>query len=196
LNSIVLAITGGAIWLNQIFADLKNQSVDRSPWKVGLGEATTMVAGGWAKAFGGNSATRQFFASVIVANLPQVVLSYLYLLYNGLLTSLLVAAEWSSYSVGRKGLRVSEKRHGYQRSGFLLSIPLRYGLSLSCMCSLLQWLLSQSMFLVKTVGIASDGQVDHHFDASRIGFSPLGCIISISVGGAMILAMIPLALKK
>lgn len=179
-----------------MFADPKNQSVDRSPWKVGLGEATTMVAGGWAKPFGGNSATRQFFASVVVANLTQVVLSYCYLLYNGLLASLLVAEEWSSYSVDHKGLRVSEECHGYQRSEFLLSIPLTYGLSLSCMCSLLQWLLSQLMFLVKTVSIAPDGRVDHHFDASRIGFSPLGCIISISVGGALILAMIPLALKK
>lgn len=155
-----------------------------------------MVAGGWTKKFGGNSATRQFFASVIIANLPQVILSYLYLLYNGLLTSLLVAGEWSSYSVQRKGLRVSEKPVGYQRSGFFLSIPLRYGILLTCMSSLLQWLLSQSIFLVKTTAIASNGQLDHSFDASRIGFSPLGCILSIAVGGVMILAMIPLALKK
>jgi hypothetical protein len=155
-----------------------------------------MAVGGWIKAFGGDSLTRQFFISVIIANLPQVVLSYLYLLYNGLLTSLLVAAEWSSYSVGRKGLRVSEKPQGYQRSGFFLSMPLKYGLALSCGSSLLQWLLSQTMFLIKTTGIAPDGQVDHHFDGSRIGYSPMGCILSLIVGGAMIFAMIPLALKK
>lgn len=89
-----------------------------------------------------------------------------------------------------------EKPEGYQRSGFFLSMSLRYGISLTCMSSLLQWLLSQSMFLLKTTAIASDGKVVHGLDASQIGFSPLGCILSISIGGVMIVAMIPLALKK
>lgn len=33
--------------------------------------------------------------AVLLANLPQVIVSFLYLTYNGLLTSMLLASEWA-----------------------------------------------------------------------------------------------------
>lgn len=154
------------------------------------------LVGGWVKGASGKDATRQFFVSVIVANLPQIVISYLYLLYNGLLTCLLVAAEWSRFAVKRKNLRVSEKAAGFQTSGFFLSMPYRYGLPFSCASSLLQWLASQSLFVVKTAGIASDGEKIHLFDGSRVGYSPIGPVFLLMLGGLMLIAIILLGFKR
>jgi hypothetical protein len=197
LNSIVCALLVAMIWLYERFAALSGQTVSRSIWTKNIGQPTTMAVGGWVKAFGGNSLTRQFFVSVIIANVPQVGVSYLYLLFNGLLTSLVVSAEWASYGVGRrKGLRVSEKPQGYQKPAFYFLMPMRYGLSLTLASSLLQWLLSQTTFLVKTRGIDPNGNVNHHFDGSRIVYSPMGCILSLIIGGVLILALVPLALKR
>lgn len=43
--------------------------------------------------------------AVLVINSPQVVLSFLYLLYNGVFTCMLVGREWSQYAVKRATLR-------------------------------------------------------------------------------------------
>jgi hypothetical protein len=184
----------------QIFLSLASQSLPRSLpalWGWGLGAANTvMVVGGWVKDAGGKTPTRQFFVSVIVANLPQIVLSYLYLLYNGLLTCLLVGAEWSNFAVHKKSLRVSEKATGFQTSGFFLSMPYRYGIPLSCASSLLHWFTSQTLFLIKTAGFGSNGEMIHPLDGSRVGYSPVGPIFLLALGGVMLFVMILSGFKK
>ena len=54
---------------------------------------------------------------VILANLPQALLSYLYLLFNGLLTCMLGTEEWPHYYLTRKPLRVTSPK-GKQRSTY------------------------------------------------------------------------------
>ena len=59
---------------------------------------------------------------IFVANSPQLILSILYFFYNGLITYMLMADEWSGFSKTRKGLRVTSAS-GAQRSTYRLQIP-------------------------------------------------------------------------
>lgn len=87
-------------------------------------------------------------ANVVVANVPQLLLSFLYLNYNGLMTVMSLAREWSRYAVRRQGLRVSTNRRGAQRSTYFLQLPYRFSLPIVVATGALHWLISQSIFLV------------------------------------------------
>ncbi|KIK55865.1 hypothetical protein GYMLUDRAFT_133530, partial [Collybiopsis luxurians FD-317 M1] len=115
-------------------------------WELGIGKphAQTIIRD-WAiptQGYGG------LIASVLVANSPQVILSMIYIVFNSLCTTLFLALEWSSYSNSRKPLRVSNPC-GEQRSTYFLQIPYRYALPLMAYSTVLHWLISQSIFLVK-----------------------------------------------
>lgn len=86
---------------------------------------------------------------VAVINLPQTLLSFLYLFYNGILTSMLMGVEWNSYGQQRKYLRVSSPK-GQQRGTYWLQLPFRYSLPLLISFTILHWLVSQSVYLVST----------------------------------------------
>lgn len=49
----------------------------------------------------------ELLATVFVINLSQIILSFLYLIYNGLFTCMLMAFEWSGFAHERKYLRVT-----------------------------------------------------------------------------------------
>ncbi|TGZ82092.1 hypothetical protein EX30DRAFT_363205 [Ascodesmis nigricans] len=52
-------------------------------------------------------------ANVVIINLPQALLSFIYLFYNSLFTKMLQGAEWATYEHGEaKGFCVSERRRG------------------------------------------------------------------------------------
>jgi hypothetical protein len=86
--------------------------------------------------------------NVIVANIPQVIISLVYFSYNTAITSMLLAHEWSEFFRRSKSLRVSSSRQGLQRSTYFLQLPYRYALPLLCMSALLHWLASQSLSIV------------------------------------------------
>ena len=66
-------------------------------------------------------------ANVFVANSPQLILSFLYLNYNGLFTCMLLASEWSGFAHERKYLRVTspvgKKRSSYRVAARLCRAP-------------------------------------------------------------------------
>jgi hypothetical protein len=74
-----------------------------------------------------NFETGGLLPTVLFANLPQTILSFLYLFYNGLYSSFLGANEWSKYGHTRKSLRVTDPR-GSQRSTYFLQLPYKYGI--------------------------------------------------------------------
>jgi hypothetical protein len=92
------------------------------------------------------TAMKGFLSIVFFANMWQLLLSLLYMCINALLTCFSVEAEWQSYAVERKNLRVSSPI-GQQRSTYFLSLPWRYGLPLMATFTILHWTLSQSIFL-------------------------------------------------
>jgi hypothetical protein len=78
---------------------------------------------------------------VLLANLPQIILSFLYLTYNGLYTSMHLAHEYGGYATQRKALRVTTPR-GVQRSTYWLQLPYTYGVPLILASATLHWLIS------------------------------------------------------
>ncbi|KAH7392189.1 hypothetical protein DE146DRAFT_661877 [Phaeosphaeria sp. MPI-PUGE-AT-0046c] len=84
----------------------------------------------------------------LIANLPQLLLSFLYFAYNGLFTAMLGAYEWMSYAHKRKGLRISRMPSGAQRSTYFLQLPYRFGIPLIIISGTMHWLVSQSIFVV------------------------------------------------
>lgn len=80
--------------------------------------------------------TSGLILNVLVANLPQLIFSCLYLLYNGILTSMCLAHEYSNYSIRRKSLRVTSP-HGDQRSTYWLNLPYIYSIPLLAISALL-----------------------------------------------------------
>ena len=87
-------------------------------------------------------------SSVLFANMPQVVLSFVYLSLNAFVTCMLLADEYSRYEVHRRPLRVTTPV-GKQRATYWLQLPYTYGLPLIATSATLHWLISQSLFLVR-----------------------------------------------
>ena len=141
------------------------------------------------------SATGSFYFCVVVANLFQLVFSFWYFIYNGLLTSMSVASELSRYGSARKPLRVSVPI-GMQRSSHFLSLPYRFGAPLSICSGLMHWFISQSIFFVRTVAYNPDGTKGPPNDTSDIGFSPIGIVFAFSLALTMILALGVVAVLK
>ena len=86
--------------------------------------------------------------TILVTNMPQMLLSVNYFLYNSLYTGMLLTAETNSYAVQRKALRVSNPQ-GAQRSTYYLQLPYRYAIPLMIIFGALHWAFSQSVFFVQ-----------------------------------------------
>jgi hypothetical protein len=166
-------------------------------WSAGLGVASyqRIVNTGYFSNKSYSRLASHFFVCVAVANIIQVTISILYVLYNSLLTSISVAAEWSHYVKTRKPLRVSSPK-GFQRSSYFLSLPLKFGLPVMALTSLLHWFISQAVFIIRTNAFFSDGSRDLENDSTSIGYSGLGMILSNVVGIVMIIKVIVLGRLK
>ncbi|KAL3439985.1 hypothetical protein BJX65DRAFT_315235 [Aspergillus insuetus] len=135
-------------------------------------------------------------ATVLLANSPQLLASLLYYVCNGILSSMLAAAEYNDFSMHRKPLRVSWPR-GLQRSTYYLSIPWRYGIPLLTISVTVHWLLSQTIFLsVVQERDANNRRV--HSDANEpptTGFSVLGMVLTLSITSAGMLVLFGIAFR-
>ncbi|KAF2832068.1 hypothetical protein CC86DRAFT_462450 [Ophiobolus disseminans] len=159
-----------------------------SLWSYGVGASNQ-----WATSLAGRmrqlSQTSGFFFAVLFANMFQVIVSALYLLYNNLLTVLVMAAEWNDFISERKTLRLSAPR-GIQRSGYFLSLPYRYSIILMTCSGLLHWLISQSVFIVQTVAYNPEFERNPAKDASSIGYSSIGIMFAMTIGSVWVLALL------
>jgi hypothetical protein len=140
---------------------------------------------------------------VLMANLPQTIISFLYLTYNGLFTSMLAEREWARYTIKRAPLRVTVPRLG-QRSTYFLHLPYTWGVPLLISSILLHWFISQSIFLVR-IAVYKNGvpmsdsteftTLKHEtYDSysqsgnvfTGVGYSDVGLVISICWGTALV----------
>ena len=156
----------------------------------GLGSVTPETLITWQLPTRGTAA---ILSSTIISNLPQLVLSGLYMLLNNLLTRLLIAEEWSGFCRHRKGLRLSRKATGEQRSTYFLTIPLRYGIPSLVTSSLIHWLASQSIFFAKIDRYSPQGVTNPPL--TTCGFSPLAIILTLAAGGVVVAATIAVSVK-
>ncbi|PUU76462.1 hypothetical protein B9Z19DRAFT_990571 [Tuber borchii] len=155
----------------------------------------TDISSMWSRGFGKvNSVSlltiglRNITESVLLANLPQTILSFLYLTYNSLFTCMLAGHEWSLFGHNHCTLRVTSPRPG-QRSTYWLQIPYTYAIPLMALSGLLHWLTSQSIFLARVeIYYPFGGEVSRRI--STVGYS---CIAIISVLILGILALLAAA---
>ncbi|KAI9803253.1 MAG: hypothetical protein M1825_002044 [Sarcosagium campestre] len=134
--------------------------------------------------------------NVLLANLPQFILSLLYLSYNAIYTCELVAHEWNRFGYLRKRLRVTSASPG-QVSTYYLGLPYSYGVPLLIISVLLHWLFSRSIFLVNIkfldyrgldrLTASASSSILHSRDITQCGYSPIAIIISIIISGVMVI---------
>jgi hypothetical protein len=144
------------------------------------------AAGLWKNGFGtitGNNilnVNTTLGLGILLANIPQAVLSYLYLAFNALYTNMFVASEWSAYMNERKPLRVTSPI-GQQRSTYWLNVPFRYAIPMTVMSGLFHWLASQSIFLIQ-VTVMNAYTREPYRKVTTAGFSPLAIILCTVLG--------------
>ena len=147
---------------------------------------------GWELPSTGTSA---LVLSVLVANIPQPILSFLYLLFNGLCTSMLLADEWGGYRLNRKPLRVSEPR-GQQRSTYFLHVPYRYGIPLVTMSGVLHWGISQSLFLAIIKVVDIHGETEEQSGVTTCGYSPAAIIFTLIIACLLLITVVAFGTRK
>lgn len=91
-----------------------------------------------------------FVVNILIVNCIQLLVTGLYFLYNDALTRMLLAAEYNSYALERKPLRVSFPK-GKQRSTFYLTIPYRYSVPVLITFTLVHWLVSEGFYFVQVM---------------------------------------------
>lgn len=136
-------------------------------------------------------------SAVVYANIPQLVITVSYYCYNAVLTSILAAAEYSSYGVKRKALRVTWPiKDSQQRSTYWLSIPYRYVAPILALYMVLHWFVSQSIFYLMLITYLPNDQPDPDNTMSSVGYSSTPIFLSILVGAVMMVILFALAFRK
>ncbi|KAH6883374.1 hypothetical protein BKA58DRAFT_448150 [Alternaria rosae] len=139
---------------------------------------------------------------VLVANAPQVVISLVYITYNGLFTTMLANREWASYVHKRAALRVTFPA-STQRSTYFLSLPYKFSLPLIVASILLHWFISQTLFIAP-IAVYKNGVLEptlrdwfHHEGASGsltgLGFSDSALLAAIIMGCLLVAACLTIA---
>ncbi|KAI9853055.1 MAG: hypothetical protein M1824_001638 [Vezdaea acicularis] len=157
-----------------------------SLWKLGFGSITgrTLLPVGQ---------TNALYYNIFRANLPQTIFSLLYFAINSLVTSMLLGREWNAFAYTRKTLRVSSPE-GDQRSTYTLQLPYKYSIALMAICGTLQWLLSQSFFLVWIDNIHPRQNV--MTEMVTCGYSPISIICVFIVGVLLLLGLVSVGFRK
>ncbi|OJD30286.1 uncharacterized protein BKCO1_6300017 [Diplodia corticola] len=132
---------------------------------------------------------------VIVANIPQLVLSFAYVLVNRVLSGMASSREWASFAHKRAGLRVT-RALGEQRSTYYLQLPYSLAVPQIATSIAVHYIVSQSVFAsrVQIYDYLAQGQ---QFDEYRaLGFSAIAIIAGIVLWFFIMAALLGLGLVK
>ncbi|KAF2112162.1 hypothetical protein BDV96DRAFT_581263 [Lophiotrema nucula] len=122
--------------------------------------------------FDGPSTARLAF----IANAPQILLSVMYLTFNGMFTCMSLAQEWNNLADDEKGLRVTNPK-GEQRETYFLQLPYRWALPLNAFGGVLHWLTSQTLFLKRIDQMDKYGNLHEDESLAACGFSSLSLLV-------------------
>ncbi|KAF5964045.1 hypothetical protein FBULB1_13014 [Fusarium bulbicola] len=159
----------------------------KSLWNLGFGSANEfkLISGlRWE-----DMREKSLIWNVLLANLPQLIFSFLYFQYNSLFTCMAAAKEWSDHGKERRSLRVSSNPRGEQRSRYFLQLPYRYSIPLLVASISMHWMLSQSIFIV-----AVEDTTD--WIVFTCGYSPIAIIFVIITAVFMAAAVVITALRR
>ena len=116
LSTAITGLVTAAVLLKRGLQTLKNFTDVSLPslWKLGFGQVDPLTQIAAYLRSSGESLGALGSPSVILllANLPQLLVSLLHLNYNGLFTCMLMEKEWNDFAYDRKGLRVSSPSEG------------------------------------------------------------------------------------
>ena len=157
---VVTSVIAANAWTN-------TQTFDLTKW----GTASDSLVPGTSALFD----TAGVLRAVWLANLPQILLSLVYFAINRVCTSVCFSIEWNEFAVKRKGLRVTSPK-GLQRPTHFLQIPYRWAVPLIATSALMQWLLSQSIFLVRIEMRDTSGRLSPTSKCA-CGYSPLSFLV-------------------
>lgn len=135
------------------------------------------------------------YKNVLFDNSWQFFISCTYILYNGLLSTFLVADELVGFAKTRKPLRVSAPV-GIQRSSYSVSMPARYGIPLIATIGFLHWTVSQSLFVICIDRYYSTGVEATSQRYVTSGFSCVAILTSIILGIVLLLALVALGMRR
>ncbi|CAO2648437.1 Nn.00g077040.m01.CDS01 [Neocucurbitaria sp. VM-36] len=131
-----------------------------------------------------------------LANIPQIFLAAVWLVYMGIMTSMFLAADWSVFGTKGQTLIVSSPR-GDQRGTWLLSAPLVYGIPLLVLQVILHWLVSQSIFVISLSVYNPDGSLNQSNPKFlNCGYSPIAIIFTVIASVLLMLSVIALAFRR
>ena len=163
---------------------------DRSPWGFMILETPSQGLG-IESPFNARSAMR--FA--LSANVPQLILSALYLGLNNVLTVMVMSHEYCSFASKRQGLRVTTPT-GAQRSSLRLNIPVKYALVNMSVWTILHWLASQ-MLITQFTRAFSVYDLSGGFHATMFVYvSRMGLLAFVSFGSVVITSTILLGFRR
>jgi hypothetical protein len=144
-----------------------------------------------------------FVRAALLANLPQLVLSVMYMAFNRVLTTLILSMEVNDFSIRPKGLRVSSVPRGAQRSEYFLGLPYRYALSFMLLAGIMHWLCSQSFFFVsifEASAVSGENRNDTSASDSKevltLGYSPFAIIVLAVLVVVMYAVVITCGLRR
>lgn len=183
ISSCLLVLAAGIAILAVFGSEPKSSDGLYADWK-SYGFGVSLKGNSLVSFTVGQSVTQ----NVLLVNTPQVLVSVVYVLYNAVLTSTVLTAESSAYSLVRRALRVSQPR-GDQRSTYWLSLPYQYALPLMATMGILHWLISQSLFLVRFRLYPDHDSPEPRKTTSGCGWSPLAVFWSCVVGAVLILSL-------
>lgn len=129
------------------------------------------------------NAPRSLYGNILLANLPQLIFSVLYFVYNGLYAAMSLAAEWPKFSRRRRGLRVSRPVRA-QRSTYYLQLPYTYAVPLIIASALMHWFISQSFYLLSVDFLSSIESEDSSY--VTCGYSAIAIIFGLGLAGLML----------
>jgi hypothetical protein len=144
-----------------------------------------------------------FLRAVLLANLPQLVLSAIYMAFNRVLTTFILSKEVNEFSIRPKGLRVSSVPQGAQRSEYFLELPYRFALPFMLFSGILHWLCSQSFFFVSIFKTSPISRANANntltYDSKEIltlGYSPQAIFILAILITIMYIMLISFGLRR
>ena len=134
---------------------------------------------------------------LIIANTPQLVITVTYFWFNNVMTTMLASAEYDSYGVSKKPLRVTwpaKAKDNKQKSTYWLSVPYKYGIPLLVVSTILQWLISQSIFYLELNNSNWRGQLTDQ--TQEILYNPLATLWALIVGCIMVSSLLGLSFRR
>lgn len=183
LTIVVLGLVGGIIVGTKTLAP----PTLANAWSIGIGTVQTqnLVLGANLPQLGASAV----LVTALVANAPQALLSFLYMVYNTIFTLMYLGEDWDMFGAytgtTRHKLQLTSKREthrylrvsdpkGKQKSTHFLNLPYRYAVPLICVSGLLHWLMSQSLYLANISVIPRDGTLPRHDEITTVAFAPRG----------------------